>query len=158
MSLEHLLLSWYLSQRMRGDWAHAPVDVMNEIRLSQPTRSLSPESQDPSLVLTVLYVPNSVGIVPCREISDGDYCMLPQPRNLGCCRESKCWNLEITKSGVLQRNLNPAKRPRTPRRAGEVTTLQGYLAHKKQPPPLGPPHDPRYSPTVGSWVGGVSYE
>ena len=27
--------------------------------------------------------------------------------------------------------------------------LQGYLAHKKQPP-LGPPYDPRYSPTVGS--------
>ena len=29
-------------------------------------------------------------------------------------------------------------------------TVQGYLAHKKQPPPLGPPYDPRYSPTVGS--------
>jgi len=28
--------------------------------------------------------------------------------------------------------------------------LQGCLAHKKQPPPLGPPKDPRYSPTVGS--------
>ena len=27
---------------------------------------------------------------------------------------------------------------------------QGYLAHKKLPPPLGPPYDPRYSPTVGS--------
>ena len=30
--------------------------------------------------------------------------------------------------------------------------LQGYLAHKKQPHPLGPPYDPRYSPTVGSQV------
>ena len=29
-------------------------------------------------------------------------------------------------------------------------TLQGYLAHKKQPPPIGPPYDPRYSPTPGS--------
>ena len=29
-------------------------------------------------------------------------------------------------------------------------SMQGYLAHKKQPPPLGPPYDPRYSPTVGS--------
>ena len=29
-------------------------------------------------------------------------------------------------------------------------TVQGYLAHKKQPPPLGPPCDLRYSPTVGS--------
>jgi len=36
--------------------------------------------------------------------------------------------------------------------------LQGYLAHEKQPPPLGPPKDLRYSPTVGSWEGVVSYE
>ena len=36
--------------------------------------------------------------------------------------------------------------------------VQGYLAHKKQPPPLGPPYDLGYSPTVGSWEGGVSYE
>ena len=28
--------------------------------------------------------------------------------------------------------------------------LQGYLAHKKSAPPLGPPYDSRYSPTVGS--------
>ena len=28
--------------------------------------------------------------------------------------------------------------------------LQGYLAHKKTPTPLGPPWDPRYWPTVGS--------
>ena len=28
--------------------------------------------------------------------------------------------------------------------------LQGHLAHKKQPPPLGPPQDPGFSPTVGS--------
>ena len=32
--------------------------------------------------------------------------------------------------------------------AGQRTPLQGYLAHKKQPPPPGPPQDPRYSPTV----------
>ena len=36
--------------------------------------------------------------------------------------------------------------------------VQGYLAHKKQPPLLGPPWDPRYSPTVGSWWIAVSYE
>ena len=36
--------------------------------------------------------------------------------------------------------------------------LQGYLAHKEQPPPLGPPSDPRYSPTLSSQEGGVSYE
>ena len=28
--------------------------------------------------------------------------------------------------------------------------IQGYLAHKKQPPPLGPPYDPRHRATVGS--------
>ena len=37
-------------------------------------------------------------------------------------------------------------------------SLQGYLAQKKQPRLLGPPDDPRYSPTVGSWQGGVSCE
>jgi hypothetical protein len=38
-------------------------------------------------------------------------------------------------------------------------TLQGYLAHKKQPPPLGQSYDPWYGPTVGSYQeGGVSYE
>ena len=39
-----------------------------------------------------------------------------------------------------------------------ATRLQGYLAHKKQPPPLGPPWDPRYSPHVGTSEGAVSYE
>ena len=28
--------------------------------------------------------------------------------------------------------------------------IQGYLAHKKTPTPLGPPQDPRHRPTVGS--------
>ena len=37
----------------------------------------------------------------------------------------------------------------------EVYTLQGYLAHRNPPPPLGPPYDPRHSPAVGSWEGGV---
>jgi len=36
--------------------------------------------------------------------------------------------------------------------------LQGYLAHKKTPNPLGPPEGPRHSPTVGSYGGAVSYE
>ena len=31
--------------------------------------------------------------------------------------------------------------------------VQGYLAHKKQPPPLGPPQDPGYTGTVGSCLG-----
>ena len=28
--------------------------------------------------------------------------------------------------------------------------VQGYLAHKKQPPPLESPQDPRHGPTAGS--------
>ena len=36
-----------------------------------------------------------------------------------------------------------------------TVSLQGYLAHEKTLTPLGPPYDPRYSPTVGSWEGGV---
>ena len=36
--------------------------------------------------------------------------------------------------------------------------VQGYLAHKKPPPPLGPPKQPRHGPTVGSYGVGVSYE
>ena len=36
--------------------------------------------------------------------------------------------------------------------------VQGYLAHKKHPTSLGPPYDPRHSPTVGSYEGAVSYE
>ena len=28
--------------------------------------------------------------------------------------------------------------------------VHGYFAHEKQPPPLGPPQDPRHRPTVGS--------
>ena len=32
----------------------------------------------------------------------------------------------------------------------EYARLQGYLAHKKTPLPLGPPYDPKYSPTIGS--------
>jgi hypothetical protein len=39
-----------------------------------------------------------------------------------------------------------------------TTSHTGYLAHEKQPPYLGPPYDSRYSPTVGFWGGGVSYE
>ena len=40
----------------------------------------------------------------------------------------------------------------------DASTVQGYLAHKKQPPPLGKLLGPRLSPTVGSSEGVVSYE
>ena len=34
--------------------------------------------------------------------------------------------------------------------AGGNNALQRYLAHKKPPPPLGPPYGPRDRATVGS--------
>ena len=33
---------------------------------------------------------------------------------------------------------------------GIETKVQGFFAHKKQHPPLGPPWDPRYGPALGS--------
>ena len=36
--------------------------------------------------------------------------------------------------------------------------IQGNLAHKKTPTPLGPPKDPRHRPTVGSRGEAFSYE
>ena len=36
--------------------------------------------------------------------------------------------------------------------------LQGYLAHKKLPPPLGPPWETRHGPTVGSYEVTISYK
>ena len=36
--------------------------------------------------------------------------------------------------------------------------LQGYLAHKKLPTPLGLPQGPRHGPTVGSYGVAVSYK
>ena len=39
-----------------------------------------------------------------------------------------------------------------------IRTLQGYLAHKKQPNPLGPPSGPSHRPTVGSQGGAVCHE
>ena len=40
----------------------------------------------------------------------------------------------------------------------EEVAVQGYLAHKKHPPSLGPPQGPRHSPVVGSYEGAVSHE
>ena len=37
-------------------------------------------------------------------------------------------------------------------------TLQGYLAHKKTPTPLGPPWDPRHGATIGFYEKAFSYE
>jgi hypothetical protein len=34
--------------------------------------------------------------------------------------------------------------------------VQGFLAHKKTPMPLGPPYDPKHGPTAGSSGGAFS--
>jgi len=44
------------------------------------------------------------------------------------------------------------------REGAEARDIQGYLAHTKQPSPLGPPQGPRHTPTVGFYGGLVSYE
>ena len=42
--------------------------------------------------------------------------------------------------------------------ASQAPAVQGYLARKKTPIPLGPPQDPRLGPTVGSYCLAVSYK
>jgi len=51
--------------------------------------------------------------------------------------------------GMLLRRGGPYLRPHH---------VQGYLAHQKEPPTLGPPEGPRHSSATGSQVGAVSYE
>ena len=66
-----------------------------------------------------------------------------------------CWELEEPKGPQGSRDGHRAPPPE------EVllqAVLQGYIAHKKQPPPLGPPQGPRHSPTVESWEVAVSHE
>ena len=43
--------------------------------------------------------------------------------------------------------LRSSRRLRTPPSDSDI---QGFLAHKKQPPPLGQPYGPRHRPTAGS--------
>ena len=48
---------------------------------------------------------------------------------------------------------------RAGRTTGYIYSVQGYLAHKKTPNPLGPPLDPRHRPVDGKVLGGGgSYE
>ena len=44
------------------------------------------------------------------------------------------------------------------RGATPCVEVQGYLAHKKSPTPLGPPKDPAHMPTVGSYGVAFSYQ
>ena len=57
----------------------------------------------------------------------------------------------------MDRSADRADRPREMLFGGlGVTGIQGYLAHKKTPTPLGPPQDPRHRPTLGSYGGAFS--
>ena len=64
-----------------------------------------------------------------------------------------CECLSVWMNDRLTDSAAPARAPRARvvlmpwKRQGRV--VQGYLAHKKHPPPPGPPCDPQYSP-VGS--------
>ena len=72
-------------------------------------------------------------------------------------RESVC---EREGKGDCVREREGERGPRTrhdhttrgrERKGGGALPVQGYLAHKKLPPPLGPPYQSRHGPTVGSY-------
>ena len=54
--------------------------------------------------------------------------------------------------------MNTNARTQERRNATAVERIQGHLAHKTTPTPLGPPYDPGHGPTVGSYGAAVSYE
>jgi hypothetical protein len=54
-------------------------------------------------------------------------------------------SLELRVNQTLDVHLVDASNPLT-----LLRLVQGYLAHKKTPTPLGPPEDPRHMPAVGS--------
>ena len=64
------------------------------------------------------------------------------------------WELPL---GCLQGGLFPLRGVGRGQRQ-RCLRVQEYLAHKKPPPPLCPPCDPRHRPTVGSYRGWGSYE
>ena len=57
--------------------------------------------------------------------------------------------------GLRVINKKKTTMPRSELPAETRKPLQGYLAHKKQPPPLGLPQGPRHWATVGFNGGGV---
>ena len=54
---------------------------------------------------------------------------------------------DMREAGISERDF-PATRRLAPGCRSHSRVLQVYLAHRKQPPPLGPSDDPRYSRTV----------
>ena len=75
--------------------------------------------------------------------------------SVGAC-EVQCWRsllgnqipvtLHLQSATLSTSSLIRNTRPRGPYK----DNLQGYLAHEKTPPPLGPSQGPRDRPTVGS--------
>jgi len=79
-------------------------------------------------------------------------CLLPRSQKTARCHSS-----------LQMRGLNSCLFAATPPPHGDpgrwlfIDQVQGYLAHKKQPPPLGLPEGPRHKSAEGSWRGAVSY-
>ena len=89
------------------------------------------------------------GALTIRTPHDLQKCFLPPFRF-----PSKCWFLQRLRDRLGRRGgdlliQGSAFRIIVIRNQVE-NSLQGYLAHKKTPTPLGPPKDPRHRPTVGS--------
>ena len=60
-------------------------------------------------------------------------------------------------AGVWYKSVNHGVKP-PPRSVSGTTPKQGYLAHKKQQPPLGPPTGTRHRPNAGSQGEALSCE
>jgi len=73
---------------------------------------------------------------------------------LGYFRQRSARDCDFVKAGYGSSPPPPPKPPGGFR----AYSLQAYLAHKKQHPPLGSPYGPRQRPTLGSLEGAVSYE
>ena len=63
-----------------------------------------------------------------------------------------CSEREGKREGEREREREGARERERLRSTGREPAgqIQGYLAHRKQPPPLEPPKDPRYGLTVDS--------
>jgi len=60
--------------------------------------------------------------------------------------------VDVRLPGKENSNFHGARPPEGRSRSATALApaVQGYLAHKKLPPPLGPPYGPRQRPTVGA--------
>ena len=71
----------------------------------------------------------------------------------------ECYVTTSASRGGLPSTFESIQRIALARRASDpASPLQGYLAHKKPPNPLGTPWDPGHRPTVGSYGDAFSYK